>query len=108
MYRINCELRGTDNVQGQISGHIFAPNGGYCLYYPSNIFRNTRDFKNWRISSDIPHFWLGNIRSRDAFRPIARERKYLMDYDTEQLFRSAIAISVKTSVKNLHGSFATV
>ena len=28
----NCELRGTDNVQGQISEHIFAPNGGYCLY----------------------------------------------------------------------------
>ena len=24
----NCELRGTDNVQGQISEHIFAPNGG--------------------------------------------------------------------------------
>ena len=29
----NCELRGTDNVQGQISEHIFAPNGDYCLYY---------------------------------------------------------------------------
>ena len=28
----NCELRGIDNVQGQISEHIFAPNGGYCLY----------------------------------------------------------------------------
>ena len=28
----NCELRGTDNVQGQISEHIFAPNGDYCLY----------------------------------------------------------------------------
>ena len=27
----NCELRGTDNVQGQISEHIFAPNGDYCL-----------------------------------------------------------------------------
>ena len=27
----NCELRGTDNVQGQISEYIFAPNGGYCL-----------------------------------------------------------------------------
>ena len=27
----NCELRGTDNVQGKISEHIFAPNGGYCL-----------------------------------------------------------------------------
>ena len=22
----------TDNVRGQISEHIFAPNGGYCLY----------------------------------------------------------------------------
>ena len=25
-------------------------------------------------------FWLGNIRSRDALKPIARERKDLMDY----------------------------
>ena len=78
--RTAVSFQGTDNVQGQISGHIFAPNVGYCLYYPSNIFRNTRGFKNWGISSDIPQFWLGNIRSRDAFRPIARERKYLMDY----------------------------
>ena len=23
---------GTDNVRGQISEHIFAPNEGYCLY----------------------------------------------------------------------------
>ena len=28
----NCSLLGTDNVQGQM--HIFAPNGGYCLYIP--------------------------------------------------------------------------
>ena len=28
----NCSLLGTDNVRGQISGHIFAPNEGYCLY----------------------------------------------------------------------------
>ena len=42
----NCELRGTDNVQGQISEHIFAPNGDYCLYYPSNLFRNARSFEN--------------------------------------------------------------
>ena len=28
----NCLLLGTDNVRGQISEHIFAPNGGYCLY----------------------------------------------------------------------------
>ena len=52
----NCELRGTDNVQGQISEHIFAPNGGYCLYYPSNVFRNARNFQNWGIFSDIPQF----------------------------------------------------
>ena len=43
----NCELRGTDNVQGQISEHIFAPNGVYCVYYPSNLFRNARGFENW-------------------------------------------------------------
>ena len=34
----------------------------------------------WGISSDIPQFLLGDIQSRDAFRPITCERKYLMDY----------------------------
>ena len=52
----NCELRGTDHVQGQISEHIFAPNGDYCLYYPSNLFRNARNFQNWGIFADIPQF----------------------------------------------------
>ena len=33
-----CELRGTDNVQGQISEHIFSPTGGYCF----QIFFATR------------------------------------------------------------------
>ena len=28
----NCSLLRTDNVRGQISEHIFAPNGCYCLY----------------------------------------------------------------------------
>ena len=27
----NCSLLGTDNVRGQISEHIFTPNGDYCL-----------------------------------------------------------------------------
>ena len=31
--------------------------------------------------SDITQFLLGNIQSHDAFRPIVRERKYLMDYN---------------------------
>ena len=63
----NCSLLGTDNVRGQISEHVFAPNGDYCLYifapngdycvyYPSNRFRNARSFKNWGIFSDIPQF----------------------------------------------------
>ena len=43
------ELRGRDYVQGQISEHIFAPNGGYCVYYTSNLFRNERTFENWGI-----------------------------------------------------------
>ena len=37
--------------------------------------------------SDISQFWLGHIQSRDAFRPIASGRKYLMDYNYGQLFR---------------------
>ena len=40
------------------------------------IFRNTRRFENWGISLGFP----GRIQSRDAFRPITRERKYLIDY----------------------------
>ena len=28
----NCSLLGADNVRGQISEHIFTPNGDYCLY----------------------------------------------------------------------------
>ena len=49
MLEENYELRGTDNVQGQTSEHIFAPNGDYCLYYPSNLLRNARSFENWGI-----------------------------------------------------------
>ena len=45
----NCELRGTDNVQRQISEHSFAPNGDYRAYYPSNLLRNARSFEIWGI-----------------------------------------------------------
>ena len=31
----------------------FAPNGGYCLYYPSNFFRNARSFENWGTFSRL-------------------------------------------------------
>ena len=52
--------------------------GGYCLYH---LVRNARSFENWGIFSEIPQFQLGNIRSLDVFRSIARERKDLMDYN---------------------------
>ena len=42
----NCELLRTDNVQGQTAELIFAPNGGCCIYYPSNLFRNARNFQS--------------------------------------------------------------
>ena len=77
----NFELWEADYFQGHTSEHIFAPNEGYCVYYPSNLFRNTHGFENWEYHSDILHFWLGNNQSRDAFRPIAHERKYLTDYN---------------------------
>ena len=45
----NCELRGTDNVQGQISEHIFAAKLRLLFLLPIGL-------KNWGISSDIPQF----------------------------------------------------
>ena len=33
---------------------IFAPNGGYCLYYPSNLFHNACSFENWGIFNNYP------------------------------------------------------
>ena len=46
----NCELRGTDNVRGQISEHIFAAKLRLlCLL--------SIGFKNWGISSDIPRIF---------------------------------------------------
>ena len=37
------------------------------------------------ISSKIPQVLVGNIRSRDAFRPIAREQIYLIDHNGRYL-----------------------
>ena len=46
---IICSEKGTDNVQGQISEHMFAPNGDYRVYYPSKLLRYARSFENWGI-----------------------------------------------------------
>ena len=55
----NCELRGAENAQGQISEHFFPPNGCYCVYYPSNIFSQDARFENWRTS--ITSIWRENM-----------------------------------------------
>ena len=81
----NCELWGTDNVQGQILKHIFAAKLRLlCLL--------SIGFKNWWISSDIPQFKLGNIRPPDAFRPIVGKRKYLMDYNDRYIVDKAFTL----------------
>ena len=46
------------------------------------------------IISDIPQFQLWNIRSRDALRPIARERKDLMDYNGGYLPRRGGSVNI--------------
>ena len=73
-----------------MSEDIFAPNGGYSVYYPSNLFCNTHSFENWGIFSDIPQFWLGNIWSRDVLRPSVRERKYLVDFKKSYLLSAEL------------------
>ena len=46
------------------------------------VFKTHSFLKFQQYYSDIPQpkFGLGNTYSRDAFRPVARDRKYLMDY----------------------------
>ena len=46
-----------------------------CVRYPSNIFVTRALF-----NLGIPQFLLGRIQSCNAFRPVACEGKYLMDY----------------------------
>ena len=48
----NCLLLGTDNVRGQISKHIFAPNSDYCLY----ILHHLSVYYELTMSS--AHSWL--------------------------------------------------
>lgn len=46
-----------------------------------------RSFENWeKYYLDIPQFQLGHFLSRDSFRPITRERKYLMDNEVRYVY----------------------
>ena len=60
---------------------IFSPQMEAIVFIILQIFFcNPRKFENWGIFSVIPQFYLGNIWSRDVFRPIASEQEHLMDY----------------------------
>lgn len=49
-HELNFEFLEKHNGQGQIYGHIFAPNGGYCAYHPSNIFAKGKMFTNMKLT----------------------------------------------------------
>ena len=58
---------------------IFSPQMETIVFIILQIFFATRAVLK---IGEYPRI-LGNIRSRDTFRPIARERKYLMDYNNK-------------------------
>ena len=68
----NCSLLGTDNVRGQISLHIFAPNGGYCLFIIHQLFSLARDWSKRVTWANIPQLKLGNIRGYSPIFKTAR------------------------------------
>ena len=71
----NCSLLGTDNVRGQISEHIFAPNGDYCLFIIRQIFSLARDWSKGVTWPNIPQLKLGNIREYSPIFKTARVAK---------------------------------
>ena len=57
------------------------------------LFASHKSVKSHHGTSDIPQFQLGNIPSCDMFRPIARRRKYLMDYNFQYFGRHGLPSS---------------
>ena len=62
-------------VKDKYPSIFLKPKRDYCVYYPSNIFRNAH---LGNITGYSPVL-AGAFQSRDAFRPITCEQKYLMD-----------------------------
>ena len=54
---------------------IFAKsNGGYCVYYPSNIFHNMRKIENWGIFNNYSLKWRGLVE--DIYQAAKRQGQY--------------------------------
>ena len=61
------------------------PNGGYCVNYPSNSFRNTRGFENWGKSLRYsPVLAGGGIFSHMTYLEESRFDDYNIINDNEQ------------------------
>ena len=76
----NCSLLGTDNVRGQISVHIFAPNGDYYLYNP----KGTRDNKILKCSCARASVWkMLLVTSQSVF---CKDLKKYVRHSTNQRF----------------------
>ena len=72
----NCSAHGTDNVCGQISEHIFAPNGGYCLHIFQKLFR---PFVNKTGMSLVEQFkqWISYVLAKKEIILSYKERSAL-------------------------------
>ena len=63
---------------------VFSPQMEAVLFITIRMFFTTRAvLKIGENHSDIPQQKLGSIQSRDAFRLIVRQRKYLIDYKND-------------------------
>ena len=57
---------------------FFKSNGGYCVYYPSNIFRNTRELPVCHMSIKSKFFnWLPKSPRLSIFRFIFSQKHML-------------------------------
>ena len=60
---------------------IFAPNGGFCVNYPTYHFCSTCSFENLGISLIYSSVLARYIQSHDLFRPVVHKQNYLMDHN---------------------------
>ena len=72
-FKENCEEKYVRICSPQMEAIVFIILG---IFFATCIV-----LKIWEYSPTFPSFYWGILRSRDVFRPIERERKYLMDYN---------------------------
>ena len=48
----NCEIRASDNVQGQVYEYVFTPRQGYCIYFATCVKKQVYEqflFSAWVV-----------------------------------------------------------